>query len=190
MTQEDIDKGTAISNVPTVTAAQSATALDTATAAITFERRPAMTVAKSADKTGFSAAGEEIKYTVVVTNEGNVTLEDVAIADSLVPQMTALPVESGTKNGKLDVGETWTYTYTYKVKQSDVDAGFVKNSAKAFNPDIPNDPDAPSDELTITGTRTPSAKVTKTANPTTPITVANTVVNYTYVVENTGNVTP
>ena len=49
-----------------------------------------MTVTKSSDKTKFTAVGEAIRYEVVITNTGNVTLEDVVVTDSLTTLTDAL----------------------------------------------------------------------------------------------------
>ena len=42
-----------------------------------------MTVEKTADKSVFTKVGEEIEYSIVVTNTGNVTLSNVRVADEL-----------------------------------------------------------------------------------------------------------
>jgi len=71
--------------------------------------------------------GSIINYTFTVTNTGTITLSDVIISDD---KITDEIKKSGVDaNGKLDVGESWTYTGTYTVSQADVDAGFVVNSA-------------------------------------------------------------
>ena len=61
-------------------------------------------------------AGDVITYQVVVENTGNQTITGVTLSDSLVSNVGAY-TESGTVNGNLDVGETWTWSYTYTVEQ-------------------------------------------------------------------------
>ncbi len=150
---------------------------------------PAMTLKKTADKNEFTRAGDVITYTIKVKNTGNVTLKNVVVSDSLVTLTNAMRTESKTADGELEVGETWTYKYTYTVTQADMDKGFVKNVAKASNPDIPvNDPDAPSDEIEIPGRQKPRMTVIKTADKA-KFTAVGNVINYTVTVTNTGNVT-
>ncbi len=84
-------------------------------------------VEKSADKAEFSATGEKITYTYVVTNTGNVTisgpflLEDDKIADI---DTSSAPVE-------LAPGESFTVTAEYLVTQADMTAGKVINLVTA-----------------------------------------------------------
>ena len=50
----------------------------------TVEAKPALTVEKTADPASDVKVGDEVTYTVVVTNSGNVTVKDIAMSDSLV----------------------------------------------------------------------------------------------------------
>ncbi|MDI9471238.1 MAG: Cna B-type domain-containing protein [Bacillota bacterium] len=160
---------------------------------LTNNYAPGMTIKKTAKTDTFTAAGDEIEYEVVVTNTGNVTLKGVEVTDSLVPDLKtkATLEESINADGELEVGETWTYTYTYEVTQADMDAGFVKNAVKAWNPDIPvenpNNP-PPEDEVEVPGEQNPGMTIKKTAKTDT-FTAAGDEIEYEIVVTNTGNVT-
>ena len=73
---------------------------------------------------GYAQPGEVISYTFAVKNEGNVTLHDVTVTDPL-PGMSAISCPKTT----LAVGEPMTCTANYAVKQADIDAGKVDNTA-------------------------------------------------------------
>ncbi len=88
-----------------------------------------------------------IDYTVTLTNTGGQTLTGVSVADPLLGALTG-PTESGTVNGSLDVGETWTYTGSWAVTQADIDsngtvevgdlgAGFIDNTVTSTTTEVP-----------------------------------------------------
>ena len=110
-----------------------------------------MLVTKTADTSAFSSpvsAGDVITYTITAKNTGNVTLDNVSIADSLTPtggsSSSLTPTIDATATGtadddsELDVGETWTWTVSYTLVQSDIDAGGLSNLA-TVTADDPND---------------------------------------------------
>ena len=45
-----------------------------------------------------------------------------------------------TPDGRLELGETWTYTYEYTITEADVLAGSVLNAVRVINPDDPDNP--------------------------------------------------
>ena len=75
------------------------------------------------------SAGDKINYSLVIQNTGNVVLDGESITDTLegVPDgLTAADfTETGgfgvNGDGKLDVGETWTYNFTEEVSQAELD---------------------------------------------------------------------
>ena len=69
---------------------------------------PALTLTKTASPTVVTLGGT-VTYTIVVENTGNDTFTSVAVSDDMCSPLST-PIESGTVNGILDVGETWTYT--------------------------------------------------------------------------------
>ena len=140
---------------------------------------------------GFAQAGEKINYSFTVTNTGNVTVTNIAIADPM-PGLTI----TNSPIASLLAGANATVTGTYILTQADVDAGKVTNSALATGKD-PNGKDVKDISGTTvendTPTTTPlvqSAKleVVKTAS-TDGYSLAGDVISYTIEVKNTGTVT-
>ncbi|HJT61997.1 MAG TPA: hypothetical protein VJ797_09975, partial [Burkholderiales bacterium] len=93
---------------------------DSDDAIVPVDQNPALEVTKAANKSAVDRADQLITYTIVLTNAGNTTLTGVLADDTLLGALTA-PVESLSANGKLDVGETWTYGPTHNVTQSEID---------------------------------------------------------------------
>jgi gliding motility-associated-like protein/uncharacterized repeat protein (TIGR01451 family) len=85
------------------------------------------------------AEGDVITYTFRVTNEGNVSIDNVVVTDPLVGLSTITgPTGDTGSDGILGLNEIWEYTATYTVTQDDVDDGEVTNQATvnglAMNP--------------------------------------------------------
>ena len=73
--------------------------------------------------------GETIEYAVTVTNDGNLTANDVAVSDELAGVQLA---EGQNANvGTLTPGASATVNYVYTVTEADVLAGNVRNNATA-----------------------------------------------------------
>lgn len=112
---------------------------------------PELTVIKSADDDTLRNAGETITYTYTVTNTGNVTMDDVSLADTHKGVLGALTIggdaissnadprgvsSDATPDGTWDVlfpGDSITFTATYVVSQADVDAGVPINNSVVAN---------------------------------------------------------
>ncbi|WP_418263423.1 DUF7507 domain-containing protein [Flavobacterium faecale] len=148
------------------------------------------------------ATGDVVTYTFTVTNTGNVSLNNVAVAD-LHPDLSAITLVSGDTNTNniLDVNETWTYTATYTVKQADIDAGKITNQASVsgFAPDQTKVEDLSGDTSDTNGDNvipictTPKIAIVKSNNIVIgengcAIIATGDVVTYTFTVTNTGNV--
>jgi uncharacterized repeat protein (TIGR01451 family) len=148
-----------------------------------------------------------ITYQYVVDNTGNVTLSGVGLTDAgptfngnaATNALSAITLTSGDTNGNnlLETTETWTYTATYVLAQADVDhtAGVssgVSNSVVAVANDPQGTPAVQDTGTVLTATATipaaPALTIDKTADTAGPLSVGQ-VVNYTYLVTNTGNVT-
>ena len=168
---------------------------------------------QSADSDGvIDTAGDVIKYTVTVRNEGNVTLSSISLTDALIANSldkndddlinVADAVGGDDGNGLLDVGESWVFTGEYEVKQADIDnrGNFDSNDIDQINDDVMRNVAAvtskSSDQQNLSSdvfvdTRLiygPELEITKTANVSQVIASGDEIV-YTVTVENRGNVT-
>ncbi|MEZ4985246.1 MAG: hypothetical protein R2795_09455 [Saprospiraceae bacterium] len=120
---------------------------------------------------GIATVGDVVTYTYIVTNTGNVTLDNVTVTETAAsftgtgilpsPTYTAGSSSQGSAAGTLLVGESATYTATYAITQDDIDAGQIDNQALATgyspmdtevmddsdsgNPADPNETGTPSD---------------------------------------------
>jgi len=118
----------------TVTADSNETPEDTADASAPLVYNPHITIDKTASVDGDCAdtVGELVNYSISVTNDGNITLENVVVTDPVADAGSIEGVDADSDgfndgdtnaNGKLDVGETWAYTAYHTVTQADIDAG-------------------------------------------------------------------
>jgi len=152
-----------------------------AQATITLDARPSWTLSKSANPTTYTAAGQSIGYSYLLTNTGNVTINSISITDNKVS-----PV--GCPSTSLAAGANMTCTGTYTTTASDVSTGSVTNSATANGTPAGGTLQPVSAQATITFLAQPSWTLNKTPNPTT-YTAAGQAIGYSYLLSNTGNVT-
>uniref|UniRef100_UPI0015C6BF0B DUF7507 domain-containing protein n=1 Tax=Winogradskyella wichelsiae TaxID=2697007 RepID=UPI0015C6BF0B len=186
----------------------------TITASASIEAVKTVVISNDVLPTGLSL-GDTMTYTITVENTGNVSLDNVAIADTFVDAngntLTLLTgptfnsADAGSAEGLLTVGETATYTATYVIEQAAIDAGGFSNSVLAEG-DSPagttvddtsdDDDDADGnteDDATVTTiVALPSLEAVKTVAITTDVlptglSLGDTM-TYTITVENTGNV--
>ncbi len=162
---------------------------------------------------GIVNLGDRIDYTFVVRNTGNVDLGDIRIEDSLLEDVNGSL--SGTRTLPLGAGDDdlTTFTGSYAIQQSDINRGFVVNSATAIGSspgntddvtdvsddptdttdttDTDNDGDFEDDTETIL-TQSPNLSLEKTGIYVdvngNGIVDTNDRIDYTFVVRNTGNV--
>ncbi|WP_124057900.1 DUF7507 domain-containing protein [Vaginisenegalia massiliensis] len=164
VTQADVDAGK-VDNTVTVTTpgAPNPGTNDNTTPGVTDpdvavdKKTTAVTDASGADLNGkFQKAGDLIKYAFVITNTGNITLNEVTINDSKLG-IKDLKV---TYTDGLKPGESRTYTVpdAYKVTQADVDAGSVLNTVTVT---APNDPTPATDTNETPGNPTTDVSVDK-----------------------------
>uniref|UniRef100_A0AAN0MAJ2 SdrD B-like domain-containing protein n=1 Tax=Yoonia rhodophyticola TaxID=3137370 RepID=A0AAN0MAJ2_9RHOB len=133
---------------------------DPATIAIDHDQLPSLSVEKTADLTALQTppqAGDEITYTYVVTNDGNVTLFDVTVDEVTFTGTNAAPApgdESVTTNTSgdsadaavdvsidtLGIADTATFTAVYALSQADIDAGEITNQAEATGDNVTGTP--------------------------------------------------
>ena len=184
VTQEDVNAGSIVNTVKAnATAVIGKNPAEvSATATVNTEAANAkLSITKSANPTSGVVLGDTVTYTVVVKNEGNVSVKEGKLTDD--------HADLSDKTFTLDPGKTAEFTYTYKVTQADIDAGEIENTVEATAKAARgNDPAKVSAKATVT-TETAKAKlsVSKTAEPTSGVAVGDTV-TYTVVVTNAGNV--
>ncbi|MCH7410845.1 gliding motility-associated C-terminal domain-containing protein, partial [Belliella sp. DSM 111904] len=182
VTQSDIDNGS-ILNVATVSteSPDGENPGDEDEVEVDVDQESGITLEKTADKSVVSAAGEEVVYTLTVTNTGNTTLSNVVIADAMLSVTET--VETLAPNA------TASFDYTYTVTQSDIDNGSILNVATVSteSPDGENPGDEDEVEVEVVD-QSASIQIVKTAD-TSVIQEVGEVINYTLTVTNTGAVT-
>jgi uncharacterized repeat protein (TIGR01451 family)/gliding motility-associated-like protein len=146
-----------------------------ASESVSATQSPALSISKTATESSFAAVGDVLNYTIVVTNTGNVTLDNVAVSDPLTGLNTTIT--------SLAPGAVESIPTSYTVTQSDIDAGKVDNTASAAVGAV-----NVSASESVTATQSPALSITKTATESSFDAVGD-VLNYTIVVTNTGNVT-
>ncbi|MFD5424383.1 Ig-like domain-containing protein [Streptomyces sp. NPDC127084] len=188
VTQDDVDEG-GIDNTATATGTPP-TGPDvtaTANATVTAQAAPALGLVKTATGEELEA-GQDLTYSYLVTNTGNVTLSGIRASDTSFsgtgpqPQILcpAAPLAPGTSH---------TCTATYTATQADVDAGQITNTAVAAAT-APGGGAVESNRSTavVTAEPSPAISLSKVASPGT-VTAAGQSVGYSFTVTNSGNVT-
>jgi uncharacterized repeat protein (TIGR01451 family)/gliding motility-associated-like protein len=174
---------------------------ETATVTI-FVMEPKLTLTKDAQAGVYDSVGDVITYNLVLTNTGNVALENIAItdanADSIIPATVAV----------IAPGEIVNIVATHTITQSDLNSGFVHNTAFVTGTDPkggavtdessdPTEPLQPGDpgydpacaDCTVsTVTQLPSLVLTKDAQAGVYDSIGD-IITYNLILTNTGNVT-
>lgn len=146
-------------------------------------------------------AGDVVSYTFTVSNQGNVTLNNLQVNDSLLGVSDIL-CDATTLGPSGSATDTTTCRGTYQLTQADIDHGSRTNTATAtaYTPSTFTPTPGPSepitsnpDTATVTFTAHPELELQKTAavagtGPDGDV-VAGDFITYTYIVTNTGNVT-
>ena len=185
--QTDIDGGGPINNTATASSDDAPDAQDSAS--VSVSQTAAMTVVKSVtdvDGAGpagsVDAAGDVIAYSVLVTNSGNITLNNVTLAD---PLFAAAPVCTPVTPAILAPAASMTCTGSYAATQADIDGGgSINNTATASSDDASD----VSDSASVSVVTAPGITMVKTSG-TILITTVGQVVDYSFVITNTGSVT-
>jgi uncharacterized repeat protein (TIGR01451 family) len=138
-TQAQIDSGANILNTVTVTSTQTSPASQSAVATTTVTQTPMMTLVKSANQAGPVPSGQQVSYSYLITNTGNITIYNVTVADvhnhqgTFVPpggeaiQTDVAPLSDSTDAGvngswdKLSPGDSIRFSSLYQVVQADID---------------------------------------------------------------------
>ena len=150
---------------------------------MTAVQTPELTLVKTATPATYDAVGDVISYSYVAEQqrecdaEGAVTVTD----DKATVTCPSTPAS-------LAPLASVTCTASYTITQADLEAGLVKNTATghAFRGTTPVN-SSPDDE-TVTAVQSRALTLVKTATPATYDAVGD-VINYSYVVKNSGNVT-
>jgi uncharacterized repeat protein (TIGR01451 family) len=194
ITQADIDAGGVTNDAVAHSLTPDDVAHDSnhATTTTPLDAVPSIALTKTADESGIhrpAVVGDTIAYTFVVTNDGNVTLEGVDLADQLAGLTTPTFFWSGLV-GELAPGASVTATASYSVTQADITAGHVANQATASGVTANGAPAESQPANTDTPlTPGPSLSLVKSASPNdqTSFTVGQ-LITYSFVVTNVGNV--
>ncbi|WP_137754642.1 DUF7507 domain-containing protein [Agrococcus sp. SGAir0287] len=158
---------------------------------IVEEQAPALTLVKSSNAgTDAIEVGQVITYSFLVTNTGNIQIDDVAIVDeefSGSGGLGAITCPGGAPS--LAVGASVTCSVDYTVTQTDVDAGEIDNTATADGVALGGDP-VTSNESSTTAPSAPAPALTivKSADTEGPVSAGDEI-TYSFVVTNSGNVT-
>ena len=186
VTQAEMDGGTALHNIATVTTNHTSAQSDDATT--TISQQPSLTIAKDVTESSATAAGETLHYTITVHNTGNIDLSSVAISDALNGSGLSVPATPASGDasdvGVLDVGETWVYSATHVVTQAEMDGGTALHNIATVTT---NHTSAQSDDATTTISQQPSLTIAKDVTESSA-TAAGETLHYTITVHNTGNI--
>jgi uncharacterized repeat protein (TIGR01451 family) len=189
-TQADVDAGS-LTNTATATAASGVIRVESepSTVTIPVQTHAAVSITKSAspDSPSDFVAGKTFTYSFVVTNTGNVTLTDIAIAEGHFTGTGALPPPV-CPSTPLRPGDQLTCSTDYTITQADIDAGTVSNDATARATPTGSDTPitSPPSTAVIPEPQNPAATLVKTAD-TPSITHAGQKITYTFTITNTGN---
>jgi uncharacterized repeat protein (TIGR01451 family) len=192
VTQADVDAGT-LTNTATADGTPPGSTIPVpsgpSTSTVTIPATPGITMKKTADVTA-AAVGENVTYSFLITNTGNVTETDPTVTDSNFSGTGTLStITCPTGPVSLAPGDTETCTARYTVTQADVDSGSLTNTATttATPPTGDTAPTSPASTVNVPTNPDPALSVVKTANVTS-LTSVGQVVTYTFDVTNTGNV--
>jgi gliding motility-associated-like protein/uncharacterized repeat protein (TIGR01451 family) len=181
VTQEDLDAGS-IRNTASARGYGPGPSLvqGLGVAVVLAEQNPELSISKTSQQSSFSFAGEQISYTITITNSGNVTISDLLVEDPLTGLLQE--IESLAPEQSLSFNET------YIVSQENLDSGELLNQALVSGFDPNNSPVSGSADRLIPAGQNSELSVTKTAEPET-FSAPGDQIAYTIVVSNTGNVT-
>ena len=190
ITQDNIDFDITFVNVASVTANPTEGTLGDVSGTVTVTgplANNSMTVTKSASPTTNVAVGDTVNYTYVITNTGNITLENANITDAHNGSGTLSAITPA--NATIAPLASQTFTATYIVVQADVDAQApFTNLATAHATPKRGTITEPTAGASVDVTAAlPSLSMAK-SSPTGPYSTVGDILTYSYLVTNTGNV--
>jgi len=182
--QAQINSGADIVNVAGVTTTQ--TSRVTAQAVTSVAQQPAFSVSKTASVNSVDRLGQQIFYSIVVTNEGNVDLQSLQVADvRLSSSLTCSPVPLGST---LTVAQgSTTCTGSYVTTQQDINNGqTLTNTATASFAPLTGLIQPQTASASVIVVARPVLSLTKTADRAV-VTASGQVITYTITASNGGN---
>jgi uncharacterized repeat protein (TIGR01451 family) len=194
VTQADIDAGRIVNTATATGTTPSGGSTEASTSdTVGLTRQPALTLAKTATPVPNIVPpdnrldpGDRIDYQIVATNDGNVTLTGVTVSDPLLPNLTCTPPAPATPTTLLP-GEDIVCSGSHTLTQGDVDAGGFSNTATGRSSQT-HRPARASRMVVLPRVRAFSL-VKRVASPPAPGEIrVGSVLDYEYVVTNTGNV--
>ena len=189
VTQANVDAGS-ITNTASVTGKPpvGANVTDSDSNKVTISPAAALDVTKTLKTGAPIKSGDPVTWTVTVKNTGNVTLTNVTVTDALSGATIVTPCGFSSPIATMAPAATVSCDVTYAVKQSDVDAGSVTNTANGTGKPPVGANVTDSDFQTVLVGAAPKLDVTKTLKSGTPAKAGDPVV-WTVTVKNSGNVT-
>ena len=185
--QANIDAGS-ITNSATALGTPQAGSLGAVSDSLTITApaaTPSMVLTKTAASTPFGVVGSSLVYSFTIQNTGNVTLTNSAVTDPFLPSLSCT---SGTIAPGLTVAQTCT-SNSYLVTQADLDRGFILNNATGSAKAPSGATITANASVNTTGpAQVPSITIAKSSSVST-FSVAGSIVTYSYLITNTGNVT-
>ncbi|MFP2994971.1 gliding motility-associated C-terminal domain-containing protein [Spongiivirga sp. MCCC 1A20706] len=124
--QADIDNGSRLTNAVNLTTNELPTENIAAVTLISVINRISIEKTQTGGPTNITAANEVIEYTIVLTNEGQLSQTAISLSETFPgagPNSLNGPTESGTVDNILSPGETFTYNATYTTTAADIVAG-------------------------------------------------------------------
>ena len=181
--QSDVDNSVTLSNSANVTDDQGVLA-GTGTVIVTPVKNQGLTITKVPSSTTYSAAGQTIVYTYLVTNTGTSTITGIVVTDTPLGKITL--GSPGSPITSLAPGAQAIGTATYTIKQSDVDNSVTLSNSASVTDD--QGVLAGTGIVTVTPVKNQGLTITKVPSSTT-YSVAGQIIAYTYLVTNTGTST-
>ena len=145
---------------------------------------PLLTITKVPSPTTYSAAGQTIAYTYLVTNTGTSTITGIVVTDTPLGKITL--GSPGSPVTSLAPGAQAIGTATYTIKQSDVDNSVTLSNSASVTDD--QGVLAGTGTVIVTPVKNQGLTITKVPSSTT-YSVAGQTIAYTYLVTNTGTST-
>ena len=179
LTAADIDTGSILNTADVVgTGPDGESVIADAEATLDIAAVPAIDLVKEA-----VLDGNQIEYTLTITNTGNVTLTDVALVDPLFGLMPAYEWTWPGADFELTAGSSATAVIRYDIQLADRDRGSVFNLATASGVGVRGGSVVDVDDVTVSLVPGPAISLVKSAS------FANYIVTYDFTVRNTGDVT-